>query len=145
VERGIRDRADPGAAALAEIDRLPLDGYHAFHATRADLLRRLGHREESRAAYDRAIGLAGNSAETAHLIRRRNQLAGPQPHHPGRHGPGSSHRGRPVPDRLGGTVRYSHRDTMNTARAGTAALNVVRVVRRDPAARRRHPGVRPGV
>jgi RNA polymerase sigma-70 factor (ECF subfamily) len=27
-------------------------------------------------AYDRAIGLAGNTAETAHLIRRRDQLAG---------------------------------------------------------------------
>jgi|SRR5262245_4059420 len=39
--------------------------------------RRLGQSEESRAAYDRAIGLAGNTAETAYLIRRRNQLAGP--------------------------------------------------------------------
>jgi RNA polymerase sigma-70 factor (ECF subfamily) len=63
--------------ALAEVDGLPLEGYHAFHATRADLLRRLGRSEESRAAYDRAIRLAGNTAETAYLIRRRDQLAGP--------------------------------------------------------------------
>ncbi|BCJ34068.1 hypothetical protein Athai_15710 [Actinocatenispora thailandica] len=64
--------------ALAEVDRLTaaLDGYHAFHATRADLLRRLGRSAESRTAYDRAIGLAGNPAERAYLTRRRDQLAG---------------------------------------------------------------------
>ncbi len=62
--------------ALAEVDRLTdaLAGYHAFHATRADLLRRLGRSTESRAAYDRAIELAGNPAERAYLSRRRNQL-----------------------------------------------------------------------
>jgi RNA polymerase sigma-70 factor (ECF subfamily) len=68
---------DGPEVALAEIDRLPLDGYHLYHATRAELLRRLGRSEESRAAYDRAIELAGNTAETAHLIRRRDQLARP--------------------------------------------------------------------
>jgi RNA polymerase sigma-70 factor (ECF subfamily) len=68
---------DGPEVALAQVDRLPLEGYHAFHATRADLLRRLGRSEESRAAYDAAIGLAGNTAETAYLIRRRDQLAGP--------------------------------------------------------------------
>jgi RNA polymerase sigma-70 factor (ECF subfamily) len=66
---------DGPAVALAEVDGLPLQGYHAFHATRADLLRRLGRSEESRAAYDRAIALAGNTAETAYLIRRCDQLA----------------------------------------------------------------------
>ena len=67
---------DGPQVALAEVDgSRPLEGYHAFHATRADLLRRLGRSEESRAAYDRAIGLAGNTAETAYLIRRRDQLA----------------------------------------------------------------------
>jgi RNA polymerase sigma-70 factor (ECF subfamily) len=68
---------DGPQTALAQVDGLPLEGYRAFHATRADLLRRLGRSEESRAAYDRAIGLAGNTAETAYLIRRRGQLAGP--------------------------------------------------------------------
>ena len=63
-------------AALLIIDRLrpALDGYHAFHATRAELLRRLGRRAESRAAYDRAIALAGNTAESATLSRRREEL-----------------------------------------------------------------------
>ncbi|WP_030438490.1 RNA polymerase sigma factor [Actinoplanes subtropicus] len=67
---------DGPAVALAEVDGLPLAGYHPFHATRAELLRRLGRSEESRAAYDRAIELAANTGETAHLIRRRDQLAG---------------------------------------------------------------------
>ena len=64
--------------ALASVDRLAaaLDGYHAFHATRADLLRRLGRSADARAAYDRAIDLAGNTAEVAHLTRRRGQLVG---------------------------------------------------------------------
>ena len=62
--------------ALAEIEGLPLEGYHAFHATHAHLLRRLGRNAESAAAYDRAIELAGNGAETAHLIRCRDELIG---------------------------------------------------------------------
>jgi RNA polymerase sigma-70 factor (ECF subfamily) len=65
---------DGPQVALAEVDGLPLQGYHAFHATRAELLRRLGHGEQARAAYDRAIGLTGNTAETAYLRRRRDQL-----------------------------------------------------------------------
>ena len=67
---------DGSGAGLAEMDRLAedLDGYHAYHAARADLLRRLGRGGESRAAYDRAIGLAGNPAERSYLTRRRNQL-----------------------------------------------------------------------
>jgi RNA polymerase sigma-70 factor (ECF subfamily) len=68
---------DGPEVALAAVDRLDdtLAGYHAYHATRADLLRRLGRDQESRAAYDRAIELAGNTAETAFLTRRRDQLA----------------------------------------------------------------------
>ncbi|MEU4192247.1 RNA polymerase sigma factor [Kribbella sp. NPDC026611] len=67
---------DGPEVALATIDRLEpkLAGYHAFHAARADLLRRLGNSQESRAAYDKAIELAGNTAETAYLKRRREQL-----------------------------------------------------------------------
>ncbi|MFF5290758.1 RNA polymerase sigma factor [Paractinoplanes globisporus] len=65
---------DGPQVALAEVDGLPLDGYRAFHATRADLLRRLGRDDEARAAYDRAIALPGNAAETAHLIRAARGL-----------------------------------------------------------------------
>lgn len=64
--------------ALTIVDRLDdrLDGHHAFHATRAELLRE-AQPVEARVAYDRAIALATNTAEIAHLIRRRNQLAQP--------------------------------------------------------------------
>jgi RNA polymerase sigma-70 factor, ECF subfamily len=67
---------DGPEVALAAVDRLEdtLAGYHAYHVTRADLLRRLGRSQESRAAYDKAIELAGNTAETAYLTRRRDQL-----------------------------------------------------------------------
>jgi RNA polymerase sigma-70 factor, ECF subfamily len=67
---------DGPEVALAAVDRLDdrLTGYHAYHVTRADLLRRLGRSQESRAAYDKAIELAGNTAETAYLTRRRDQL-----------------------------------------------------------------------
>jgi RNA polymerase sigma-70 factor (ECF subfamily) len=67
---------DGPGVALAEMDRLAeiLDGYHAYHAARADLLRRVGRSAESRAAYDRAIDLAGNPAEQTYLTRRRDQL-----------------------------------------------------------------------
>jgi RNA polymerase sigma-70 factor (ECF subfamily) len=67
---------DGPQVALATVDGLEdeLAGYHAYHATRADLLRRLGCGQKSRAAYDKAIELAGNTAETAYLIRRRDHL-----------------------------------------------------------------------
>ena len=67
---------DGPQVGLAGVDRLAdaLSGYHAFHATRAQLLSRLGRTAESVAAYDRAIELAGNTAETAYLTRRRNEL-----------------------------------------------------------------------
>ncbi len=67
---------DGPEVALAAVDRLDdtLSSYHAYHATRAELLRRLGRSHESRTAYDTAIELAGNTAETAYLTRRRDRL-----------------------------------------------------------------------
>jgi RNA polymerase sigma-70 factor (ECF subfamily) len=65
------------AAALAEVNALDLDGYHLFHATRADLLRRLGRRDEAVAAYDAALGLVVNRTEREFLEdRRRTVLRG---------------------------------------------------------------------
>ena len=64
------------AAALAEVDRLDLGAYHLFHATRADLLVRLGRPDEAREAYRAALELATNEAERAFLSRK---LAGPRP------------------------------------------------------------------
>jgi RNA polymerase sigma-70 factor, ECF subfamily len=67
---------DGPEVALAAVDRLEdrLAGYYLYHATRADLLRRLGRSQDSRAAYGKAIELAGNTAEIAYLTRRRGQL-----------------------------------------------------------------------
>jgi RNA polymerase sigma-70 factor (ECF subfamily) len=67
---------DGPLVALAEVDRLAdaLAEYHAYHATRADLLRRLGRSQAARAAYDQAIARAGNSAEVGYLRHRRDEL-----------------------------------------------------------------------
>jgi RNA polymerase sigma-70 factor, ECF subfamily len=55
------------AAALALVEELDLDNYHPFHATRADLLRRLGRNSEAAAAYERAAAIAPTAAEREFL------------------------------------------------------------------------------
>jgi RNA polymerase sigma-70 factor, ECF subfamily len=57
------------AAALALVDQLDLNGYYPFHATRADLLRRLGRHREAAAAYQHAAALAPTDAERDFLRR----------------------------------------------------------------------------
>jgi RNA polymerase sigma-70 factor (ECF subfamily) len=47
-----------------------LSGYHLLHATRADLLRRLGRGAEARAAYLQALELTSSDAERRFLTRR---------------------------------------------------------------------------
>ncbi|MFI6291816.1 RNA polymerase sigma factor [Nonomuraea sp. NPDC050790] len=58
------------AAALPLVEALALEGYHVYHAVRADLLRRLGRNAEAARAYERAIALTGNAAERAFLRGR---------------------------------------------------------------------------
>jgi RNA polymerase sigma-70 factor, ECF subfamily len=65
---------DGPEVALALTDRLPLSGYHAWHAARADLLRRLGRSAEAKDAYDAALDATQNSAERAYLARKRGEL-----------------------------------------------------------------------
>jgi RNA polymerase sigma factor (sigma-70 family) len=59
-------------AALDDLDTLAdaLDGYHLFHATRAELLRALGHPYQARVADQRALHLTTNPAEQALLLQR---------------------------------------------------------------------------
>ncbi|MGH9112198.1 MAG: RNA polymerase sigma factor [Acidimicrobiales bacterium] len=59
-------------AALDELDPLgdALDGYHLYHATRAELLRDLGHPYQARTADQRALHLTANPAEQALLQQR---------------------------------------------------------------------------
>jgi RNA polymerase sigma-70 factor (ECF subfamily) len=71
--------ADGPARGLPLVDALAgeLEGYHLFHSTRADLLRRLDHRDESAAAYRRALVLATNPSQRAFLGRRLAEVDPP--------------------------------------------------------------------
>jgi RNA polymerase sigma-70 factor (ECF subfamily) len=60
--------------ALADEQAEALDAYHLLHATRADLLRRLGRVEEARAAYSRALSLAAVPVERDFLAQRLAEL-----------------------------------------------------------------------
>ncbi len=62
------------AAALAIIDDLPLQEYRYLHSTRAELLRRLGRHDETRAAYARALELTQSEPERRLLQRRSEEL-----------------------------------------------------------------------
>jgi len=66
--------ADGPARGLELVDDLAgrgtLDGYYLLHASRADLLRRLGRADQAQAAYERALALATNPVERAFLRRR---------------------------------------------------------------------------
>jgi RNA polymerase sigma-70 factor (ECF subfamily) len=61
-------------AGLALADGLELDRYHYLHATRAELLRRLGRLDEARDAYDRALALVHAEPERRFLEQRRSEL-----------------------------------------------------------------------
>jgi RNA polymerase sigma-70 factor, ECF subfamily len=64
------------AAGLPLVDALEpsLSGYHLWHAARADLLRRLGRRNEAITSYQRAYALAHNTSELRFLARRLAEL-----------------------------------------------------------------------
>nr|KEP24744.1 RNA polymerase subunit sigma-24 [Georgenia sp. SUBG003] len=65
------------APALEAVDGLDLDGYHLYHAVRADLLTRLGRSAEAAAALERSIELTANETERDLLRRRLAALTGP--------------------------------------------------------------------
>ena len=67
--------AEGPEAGLAIVDRLALDDYRYLHATRGELLRRLGRTDEARDAYRRALALAHDDAERRLLERRLAELA----------------------------------------------------------------------
>jgi RNA polymerase sigma factor (sigma-70 family) len=73
LHRAIAVRYATGArAAMAELDDLAdaLDDYYLYHASRAELLRALGHLDRARAADRRALELTANPAERAVLEQR---------------------------------------------------------------------------
>jgi RNA polymerase sigma-70 factor (ECF subfamily) len=72
VARGWVQGADTGLRELATLEE-SLGETHMYWAARAEFLRRLGRRDEARAAYGRAIALAGNEAERRFLERRASE------------------------------------------------------------------------
>jgi RNA polymerase sigma-70 factor (ECF subfamily) len=68
---------DGPEAGLEIVDRLDLDQYRYLHATRGELLRRLGRTEEARDAYRRALALVHDDAERRLLERRLAELGRP--------------------------------------------------------------------
>jgi len=71
---GELDGPHAGLAAIAAIDDELLVDYQPYHAARADLLARAGHRDDARAAYDRAIELTTNTTEADFLESQRAAL-----------------------------------------------------------------------
>ena len=70
--------ADGPEHGLELIDRIDgLDDYVSFHASRADLLRRLGRGEEAATAYERALALAPDGPERLYLDARLAALRPP--------------------------------------------------------------------
>lgn len=68
-----RDGPAAGLAAMADIH--DLDGYHLFHATRADLLRRLGRWDEAGAAYAAALALTDSEVERGFIRGRIEEIS----------------------------------------------------------------------
>ena len=73
--------AEGPGPALALLDALEVSGhlesYHLLHATRADLLRRIGSREEAAKSYTRALALVTNDSERRFLERRLREVQSP--------------------------------------------------------------------
>ena len=77
VALAMADGPDAGLAILDGADlAAELDGYHLFHSTRADLLRRSGRLDEAAIAYRLARHLTDNTVEQSFLGRRLDELAG---------------------------------------------------------------------
>jgi RNA polymerase sigma-70 factor, ECF subfamily len=75
VAVAMRDGAARGLPIVESLlEQEDLRGYHLAHAARADLLRRLGRRDEARKAYETAHGLTRQPAERRFLERRLAEL-----------------------------------------------------------------------
>jgi RNA polymerase sigma-70 factor (ECF subfamily) len=73
VAIALAGRVEDGLGLMDELE--DLDGYHLFHAARADLLRRLDRRQEAAAAYREALALVGNDAERSYLEGRLREVS----------------------------------------------------------------------
>ena len=71
--------AEGAERGLALVQGVELTGYRYFHATRGELLRRLGRASEARADYETALALSHDPAERRLLQRRLRELGGAEP------------------------------------------------------------------
>jgi RNA polymerase sigma-70 factor (ECF subfamily) len=76
VAIAMADGPERGLALFVPLED-ELDGYHLFHAARADLFRRLDRNEEAAAAYRRALELVTNPEQRSYLERRLAEVTGP--------------------------------------------------------------------
>jgi len=76
VAIGMATGPEDGLTLVAQLEASgELGDYHLFHATRADLLRRLGRNPEAADAYREALNLAGTEAERRYLTRRLQEVS----------------------------------------------------------------------
>jgi RNA polymerase sigma-70 factor (ECF subfamily) len=72
----MRDGMELGLALVDELDRDgALEAYYPLHATRADLLRRLGRRRDAALAYGQALALVYNASERRFLEKRLSEVS----------------------------------------------------------------------
>jgi len=75
VAIAMRDGPAVGLQLIDDIfTRGELANYHLAHSARADLCRRLGHKQQAKAAYQRAMDLSRQEAERRFLARRLAEL-----------------------------------------------------------------------
>ena len=74
VAIGELEGPERGLAELAALDADRLDAYQPYHATRADLLARIGDTAAALEAYDRALDLTTNAGEATFLVEQRRRV-----------------------------------------------------------------------
>lgn len=77
VAVAMNEGPEVGLALLEPLASGPLSDYHLLHATRADLLRRMGRRREAALSYQRALSLARSAPERRYLSRRLAEAIAP--------------------------------------------------------------------
>jgi RNA polymerase sigma-70 factor, ECF subfamily len=69
------ERLDRGLRLIEQLEATgELAAYHLLPAAKADILRRLGRRDEAATAYERALRLVTQDAERRYLERRLREV-----------------------------------------------------------------------
>ena len=65
---------EKGLTLMDNLDAAELESYHLYHSARAEILRRMGRRNEAIQEYERALPLTTNAVEQRYLRRRIDEL-----------------------------------------------------------------------